>query len=318
MESIGHNSIVEGPPTGAAPPRALVTLDGGEIVGEPARPSTLPALQARMRPCTPIERAAAEHFVLHGVQAEAWRVATGNTHERACQRHWSKSCEMFAQPWVREYVAQLRADRMAQHVIDAEAIIASDLAIIAAAEHAPLLSRVVYHNCRYCFGIGHAYQWADELEFCNALVAAEDVNEERRERKQRALALPSDAGGYGFDPALDPNVLCPRCEGQGVRSTIIGDTRNLGPAAALFAGIKETRNGIEVQTHDVGKAKERVLRFCGALGDDAASVARGAAAGAAAGASAGVVAQALAAARAAREMTGDQVTQLYLRVMSGQ
>jgi phage terminase small subunit len=270
-----------------------------------------------MRVCTPQENRAAELFVAYGNQTKAWREAVGKTHEKPCQRHWTEACHMFALPWVRERVREVRAEYAAARIIDVQALVARDLRVVEASEHAHLLSRYVYRCCRHCHGIDFDYQWVDDLEFANALVQAEEANAERRERNQRGLPLPNDRGGYGFDADNDPNPVCPRCEGVGIGRAIIGDTRELGPAAALFKGIKVTANGIEVQTHDVDKAIDRLLRITGALGDDAASVARGAAAGAAAGASAGAVAQALAAAKAAQSLTTDQVQQLYLRVMNG-
>lgn len=307
------------PQTGAAAPRDALPAIVGEIVGTVTselapRAALPPSLQQHMRPCTEREERAAQLFVLYGNQTQAWREAFGHQGEPPKNSHWVRACEVFAAPWVRARVRELRAESAAAYALDVHAIIAADVAIVEASAHAHLLSRYVYRSCRHCHGVGFAYQWTDELEYCAALVAADEANAERAERKQRALPLPSDAGGFGFDPERDPNPVCPRCEGVGLGRAIIGDTRELGPAAALYRGIKQTANGIEVQQHDVDKAKERILRALGAFGDDAASVARGAAAGAAAGTAAGA---ALAAARASEALDADQVQRLYLQVING-
>jgi hypothetical protein len=330
MECVGHGSTASvGGATGrrgaggalaaqATVPVGSAVIVGTDVATSDARPALPASLQQHMRACTPEESRMAEIYVAHACgQSEAWRRAYGHTDERPCQRHWTRACAEFARPWVQERIREVRAEYAAANIIDVQAIVARDLRVIAASEHAALLSRYVYRCCRHCHGEGFEYQWVDDLEYAQALVAAEDANAERRKNAQRPLPLPKDRGGYGFDPDLDPNPMCPRCEGIGHGRAIIGDTRELGPAAPLFKGIEVTANGIKIHTHDVDKAIDRVLRVTGALGDDAASVARGAAAGAAAGASAGAVAQAIAAAKAAESLTTDQVQQLYLRVMNG-
>jgi phage terminase small subunit len=301
----------------ATVPVGSAVIVGADVATSNARPALPPSLQQHMRACTPAEAHAAEVYVLTHNQSEAYRQAYGRTDEKPCARHWEMAARIFAFPWVQERVRALRAEAAAHFVVDVNEIVQADFAIIRAAAHAPRLSRHVYSCCRYCHGAAFEYQWTDQLEFAAKLIATEDENVQRRIDAKRALPLPTDAGGYGFNPDNDPNPMCPRCEGLGHGRTIIGDTRELGPAAPLFRGIKQTANGIEVLTHDVDKAKERVFKFLGVGGDDAASVARGAAAGAAAGASAGVVAQAIAAAKAAESLTTDQVQQLYLRVMNG-
>lgn len=316
IEHLGHDAT---PVNGAAAPRDVVRATVGESSGELAT-SNLgaalpPALQQRMRPCTPEEMRAAEIYVQEHNQTAAYREAYGITERKGW--HYSVACRVFGRPWVQAYIRELRAAHYQANLIDVDAIVAADLRIIAAAEHSHMLSRYVYRCCRFCHGKGFAYQWTDDLEFCNALVASEDANAVRREQNKRPLPLPDCLGGFGFDADADPNPACPRCEGLGLGRAIIGDTRDMGPAAPLFRGIKQTANGIEVQQHDVDKAKERILRVVGAFGDDATSVARGAAAGAAAGAASGAAAQAIAAAKAAAALTAEQAQRLYLQVING-
>lgn len=309
-----QDAVVLAPP---APPTVVDATCTVESSGVALRASLPPALQQHMRECTPEERRAAELWVMHGNKSRAWRVAYGHEHERPCQRHWSEAMDVFARPWVLAYVRELRAGIAAAHVLDVAAIISADRAIVEAAEHADAISRIEYQCCRHCHGVGFKYQWRDAEEYAHALAAAMDDNTQAALDHKRAKPLPSDDGGYGFDSRQEPHAACPTCEGRGVMVTVFGDTRNLGPAKPLFRGVKQTANGIEVLTHDVEKAKDRLLRTAGAYHDDAASVARGAAAGAAAGASAGAVASAVAAAKAAASLTAEQCQKLYLQVIGG-
>lgn len=108
--------------------------------------------------------------------------------------------------------------------------------------------------CRHCFGTGHAYQWKDEAEF-ELQVRANIAND---------LEPPTEDGGYGFNPTLRPHPLCPECHGEGNGRVHAHDTRDLSPAAlALYAGVKVTKEGFEVKTHDQLAALEKVARHLG-------------------------------------------------------
>jgi phage terminase small subunit len=110
--------------------------------------------------------------------------------------------------------------------------------------------------CRYCNGKDGAYQWKTPREFAEA--AAVSTEEQ----------APSDAGGYGYsvkDP-IDPN--CPECHGDGVGYTVAADTRTLSPQARmLYAGVKQTKDGLEIKMHDQAKALENVARHLGMFQD---------------------------------------------------
>ncbi|VFS74504.1 Terminase small subunit [Kluyvera cryocrescens] len=98
--------------------------------------------------------------------------------------------------------------------------------------------------CRYCWGLGHNYQWRDAVEF-----GEESENAARKE----GARLPQDTGGYGYDGTVDPNPDCPRCNGVGIGRSVFHDTRDLtGAERRLFAGIKEGKSGLEVITRNQG------------------------------------------------------------------
>jgi phage terminase small subunit len=112
--------------------------------------------------------------------------------------------------------------------------------------------------CRYCNGKDRAYQWKTPREFAEAEAAASAAEEQ----------APSDAGGYGYsvnDP-IDPN--CPECGGDGIGYTVAADTRTLSPRArVLYAGVRQTKDGLEIKMHDQQKALENVARHLGMFAD---------------------------------------------------
>lgn len=95
-------------------------------------------------------------------------------------------------------------------------------------------------NCRYCWGLGHKQQWT-EGEYEAATKSAQVMK----------APQPDIAGGLGFDRTRPPHPDCPECHGEGVGQVHIEDTSKLsGPAAALYAGAKEGKFGIEIIMHD--------------------------------------------------------------------
>ena len=109
--------------------------------------------------------------------------------------------------------------------------------------------------CRHCYGEGHKYQ--------------RTVGEMNRDRERWAEKgnAPSDfdvKGGIGFNPLLHPSPTCPECGGDGQSRVVLCDTRSLSPAAiSLYAGAKQTKEGIEVKMHDKGAAMEKLFKHLG-------------------------------------------------------
>lgn len=118
--------------------------------------------------------------------------------------------------------------------------------------------------CRYCHGIDHRFQWRDRDEHAEACL----VEDKAAAKAERSPEYPSNEGGYGYDPHLDPTPACPKCDGEGLADVHIADTRKLkGKARLLYAGIKQTRDGVEIKTRDQDKALELVARHLGMLND---------------------------------------------------
>ncbi len=109
--------------------------------------------------------------------------------------------------------------------------------------------------CRCCYGEGHKWQ--------------RTVGEMNRDReawveKGKNPAEFNEAGGIGFNPLLLPKEDCPICGGDGMARTVLKDTRRLSPnAAALYAGAKQTKEGIEIKMHSKLDALEKLAKHLG-------------------------------------------------------
>lgn len=121
------------------------------------------------------------------------------------------------------------------------------------------------NNCRHCHGIGFEFQWIDRDEFAQATnkVLAHNAQEDAVK-----LKLPIDVGGFGFNPKGAPHQNCPKCLGEGIGEAVVSDTRHLSPQAKrLYAGVKITKDGLQVLMEDRGKALENVARHLGMFND---------------------------------------------------
>lgn len=108
-------------------------------------------------------------------------------------------------------------------------------------------------NCRYCWGQDHYYQWTAG-EYHRALTGA----------KANKKPKPDCDGGFGFDKTRPPHPDCPECKGEGTGDVFIADTSKLsGSALLLYAGVKITRDGLQVLMHDQQNALIKVGQHLG-------------------------------------------------------
>lgn len=186
-------------------------------------------------------------------QSEAYRKAFNAANMKASSVHVA-ACGLMSDPKVKQRLDELNSRVLARAEIDA-AEIARQMADIINADPNDLMQ---YRrlNCRYCNGIEHNYQWKNLGEFHKAMDDWEAAKEAHADRMQRATKqteftkpMPTDDGGYGFKNNAELNPECPVCEGEGVEDLFLQDTRKLtGPAKRLYAGVKQTKNGIEILT----------------------------------------------------------------------
>ncbi len=116
----------------------------------------------------------------------------------------------------------------------------------------------IVHCCRHCYGEDHRYQ-RTTFEF-----EADKRQHEAAVSKGESQGDFDQMGGVGYDERLVPNQSCPVCFGRGVGRVVIADTRNVSKqAAALYAGVKQTKDGLEVKLHSKVDVMDKLFRHFG-------------------------------------------------------
>ncbi len=115
--------------------------------------------------------------------------------------------------------------------------------------------------CRHCYGQDNKHQ-RTPAERERALAAWQKA-------KADGATDPFDEqGGLGYDPRKPPQASCPECFGDGLMVPFPKDTRNLSEAAKrLYAGVKVTKDGIEIKVHDQMAALQSVAKHLGMMVD---------------------------------------------------
>ena len=150
-------------------------------------------------------------------------------------------------------ISQARQAQQARTAITADKVL-MEIANVALADARELVE-VKTGCCRCCYGEGHKYQ-RTLLEM--------NTDRERWLDKGKDPAEFDEQGGIGFNPLLLPNAECPNCGGDGQARTVLKDTRKLSPAAvALYAGAKQTKEGIEIKMHSKMDALEKLAKHVG-------------------------------------------------------
>lgn len=163
---------------------------------------------------------------------------------------------LLANPLVSAYIAERKADRR-ERVEVTQDMVLRRLWLIATADPRKV---VEYRRtcCRHCYGEGYRFQrTAGELE-------RDRVEHERRLAAGDKVGPFAELGGAGYNRTRAPNKACPECRGEGVGEAFAHDSRGYDEQAAmLYAGVKVTRDGLEIKTHDQDAALDRVARHLG-------------------------------------------------------
>lgn len=125
--------------------------------------------------------------------------------------------------------------------------------------------------CRHCHGIDHGYQFRDAAEFDLLLRIRQSAKEEAKKLREDPdydptldEAVLSDRGGFGYRRTRTPHPDCPNCEGLGVERIQVEDTSKVvGPARRLYAGVKQSKDGIQILMRDQDAALEKIARHLG-------------------------------------------------------
>lgn len=179
----------------------------------------------------------------------------------------SGSSALMKNPRIVERLKDRQKDRLERLELTADDVL-RDLFLVQTAD-ANELTEYRIGCCRYCYGDGFGYQ-RTPAEYRRDLDAYIKHEKNKRlqpgdERDLAGLKFPYD-GGVGFDPRKPPRDECPECFGEGVGRSVIKDTRNLSDRGkAIYAGIKETRHGVEVLMRDKDKARDLAARHTGVV-----------------------------------------------------
>lgn len=167
---------------------------------------------------------------------------------------WRNASVLMKHAKVAARIAELRAEGRERTAWDVTRVL-NHLADIATADPAELI-RSERRACRYCHGTDHAYQWRDEAEW--AVACEESGNADQ--------PLPDISGGFGFRRTAKPHPDCPRCDGEGYEHIHLADVREVkGPARRLYAGVKKTKDGIEIKMRDQDAALVNIAKIIGAF-----------------------------------------------------
>jgi phage terminase small subunit len=189
--------------------------------------------------------------------------------ERTAQEQASR---LLSNVMVQAALRELMADRVKRLEIDADEVVRAWESIATANPNE--LSQFRRLCCRHCWGEAFGYQYTPG-EFLKAKIRHEEKRAELLSKSGGKSDIGDFAGldGDWYQKHRDPNSECPECFGEGVGETFLQDTRKLSPAAlAMYAGVKEGREGIEILTSSREKARENLARSLGIFKDKEAEV----------------------------------------------
>lgn len=200
-----------------------------------------------------------ENFAITNDDVASYRMAF-TTKSLRDDRVAGMARNILLRPEIQRTIRSIREERSEQMLFTAKDIL-QEWYDIATADPNELVS-IHIDACRHCHGIDHRYQWRDAEEFFQAVSVVMAENAQRDANDQ--LPMPSAEGGYGYRFSRDANPDCPKCEGRGHTVVLYKDTTKLSPKARkLYAGVKQTKYGIEVLMHNQETAR---TNFAKALG----------------------------------------------------
>lgn len=203
-------------------------------------------------PITPVQKRFIQEYLIDLNASRAYLAA--NPHAKGTTAR-TEGSRYLANPNISAAISIAQAARAERIGISADWVI-KEIHAVAAADSRDL---VAYHVgcCRHCWGEGHLYQRTQ-------------AEMERDEKRHDTDTGPFDEqGGIGYRVMQEPNLECPECGGIGRGHMIIKDTRTLSTqAVALYAGVKTSKDGIELKLHSKMDALEKLAKHVGAYEAD--------------------------------------------------
>lgn len=180
----------------------------------------------------------------------------------------SYACRALADPAIAARIEQVAAERRQRAMVESDDVVRAlrDIAFTDLNE----LVELRRCCCRHCWGQGFGYQRTDGAFRAAQMRHALEVKRAQESGADLVDGMPGFdlQGGPGFDASRDPHPECPECSGEGVVVPFLKDTRDLSEAArAAYAGLKVTKEGIELKAHDRMRALEMLGRHLGIFND---------------------------------------------------
>lgn len=170
---------------------------------------------------------------------------------------------LLSQPKIQRRIGEIKAEQIHRTHITPDMVVRKWWEL-ANADPRELVEYKVY-CCRHCWGQDFKYEYTP-AEW-NAIVEQLQARIEADEAAGRPIKYkrtPDPKGGTGYNANVEPNPDCPECHGKGHTEVVIADTRHLSPGArALYAGVKQTRNGVEVLMHSQENALVNLAKHLG-------------------------------------------------------
>jgi phage terminase small subunit len=212
---------------------------------------------------TPLEWRFAQEFIVDLNGSQAYQRASPECTEPAARANASR---LLASANVAKEVQRLLDERAIRTGITADRVLVR-LWNIATADVRKLVEYRI-GSCRHCWGMYNQYHYT-EAEFSAAQDKhiREEADRAKKDGAHEAKPFP-EKGGPGYDHNRPPNPECPECWGRGQGMPIIHDTRHLDEGeAALFAGLKVTKDGLNVNIEDRAAYLQLVGRHLGMWND---------------------------------------------------
>lgn len=161
--------------------------------------------------------------------------------------------KLLSKPNIQAAIAEAREKQQQRTEITADRVLREAWNQVTA--DARELTELIVVCCRHCYGEGHKRQRTlTERQYDYDMWVGEGEDPDH---------FPED-GGVGYEPNREPSCGCPECGGHGYPRVVLKDTRKLSPgAASLFAGVKQTKFGIEIQMHSKDAAMEKLFKHLG-------------------------------------------------------
>lgn len=187
---------------------------------------------------------------------KAYMIAYPGSSEAAAR---SSASTHLSKSNIQQYIADLKKQRIEETGIEIRDVLERLWGTVTADPNE--LIEIRRDCCRHCYGDQHRYQYTMG-EWDALMVRWEADCYKATLSKIPPPPEPDLRGGIGFNRRLPPDPGCPECFGEGVEDVFIKDTRYLSPAAReLYAGVKVTKGGIEIQKHSRDKAIELLGRY---------------------------------------------------------